>query len=184
MGEKLVSCKTIPAKIGAGLTFDVLLTLTAFPAPDWSVTVILRGPAAIDLQAVADGSQHRLHATADVTATWAPGVYWYAIRAARGSEVVEVEREQLTIQPDMASAGVGFDGRSQAQIALEAIDAVLAKRATLDQERYRINNRELYRTSIADLLKLRSYYAEMVKREKNAACGRNPFGAVVRVRLR
>lgn len=184
MGEKLVSCKTIPAKIGAGLTFDALLTLTAFPAPEWSVTVMLRGPAAIDLQAVAEGSQHRLHVTADVTADWLPGSYWYAIRATRDSEVVEVEREQVTVEPDIASAGTGFDGRSQAQIALEAIDAVLAKRATMDQERYRINNRELYRTSIADLLKLRSYFAEQVKREKNTSCGRNPFGAVLRVRFR
>lgn len=184
MGEKLVSCGSIPGKIGAGLTFDALLTLTAFPAPEWSVTLHLRGPEAINLAATADGSQHRLHADAATTADWSAGEYWFTLRATRGAEVSEVEQGQLTIAPDVAALTEPYDGRSQAQIALEAIDAVLAKRATLDQERYRINNRELYRTPIADLLKLRSYYAEQVKREKAAACGRNPFGATVRVRLR
>jgi hypothetical protein len=183
MGEKLVSC-SIPVKIGAGLTFDVLLTLTAFPAPEWSVSLHLRGPSAINLTAAAEGSQHRLHADAATTAAWPAGDYWYTMRAVRGAEVSEVEQGQLTVLPDVAALTEPYDGRSQAQIALEAIDAVLAKRATLDQERYRINNRELYRTSIPDLLKLRSYYAEQVKREQSAACGRNPFGATVRVRLR
>jgi hypothetical protein len=183
MGEKLVTC-TIPDKIGAGLTFSVLLTLTAYPAPEWSVSLLLRGASAIDLQGVAEGSQHRISATATETAAWAPGAYWYTLRATRGAEVVEVEQGQLTITPDLSAVTGPYDGRSQAQIALEAIDAVLAKRATLDQERYRINNRELYRTPIEQLIKLRSYYAEQVKRENAAACGTNPFGATVRVRLR
>ena len=148
-----MSCN-IPDKIGAGLTFDRLLTLTAYPAPDWSVVVLLRGKSAIDLQATADGSQHRLHASAATTATWAPGDYWFSVRATRGDEVVEVEQGQLVIMPDMAAAGAGFDGRSHAQKCLEAIEAVLEKRATLDQERYRINNRELYRTPVAELMKL------------------------------
>ena len=180
-----MSCVNFPEKIGAGLTFDVLLTLTAYPAPDWSVTVYLRGPSAIDLQAVAEGSQHRIHADATTTASWAAGEYWYTMRATRAGEVVEIETGQVTVVPDMASAGANYDGRSQAQIALDAINAVLAKRATLDQERYRINNRELYRTPIADLIKLRTFYVEQVKREKAAGCGGyNPFGAVVRVRLK
>lgn len=185
MGEILVSCcSSIPDKIGAGLTLDIVLTLTAYPAPDWAVSVLLRGPSAIDLHAVADGTQHRIYRTAQETAAWAPGSYWYTMRATRDGEVVEVETGSVQITPDMAAVTEPYDGRSQAQIALEAINAVLAKRATLDQERYRINNRELYRTSIADLLKLRSFYMEEVKREQLAKCGKNPFGAKLRVRLR
>lgn len=184
MGEKLVSCTYFPADIGAGLTFDVLLTLTAYPATEWVVAVYLRGPQAIDLEAVAEGTQHRIHADAATTAAWAPGSYWYTMRATRGAEVVEVEAGNVQIHPDVATADAGYDGRSQAETALEAINAVLAKRATLDQERYRINNRELYRMSVEDLLKLRSFYVEEVRRERANACGRNPFSAVVRVRLR
>ena len=91
---------------------------------------------------------------------------------------------QITITPDLINAPVGFDGRTPNQIALDAIEAVIAQRATLDQERYRINNRELYRTSIPDLIKLRDHYVRLVKREQDIACGRNPFGNTVRVRLR
>lgn len=180
----MTCCSSIPDNIGAGLTFDVLLTLTAYPATEWAVTLHLRGPSAIDLPAVAEGTQHRLHADADVTADWLPGAYWYTIRATSGAEVVEVESGQLQITPDMASLSGPYDGRTESQIALDAINAVLAKRATLDQERYRINNRELYRTPIEDLLKLRNFYADQVKREKLARCGGNPFGSTVRVRLR
>lgn len=183
MGEELVSCN-FPDEIGAGLTFDFLLTLTAYPAPDWTVSAHLRGSSAINLTATAEGSQHRFHAEAATTAGLAPGAYWYTMRATDGTTVVEVESGDVEIKPDITSETGTYDGRTQAQIALDAIDAVLANRATLDQERYRINNRELYRTSIEDLLKLRAFYYEQVKREKSAACGKNPFGAVVRVRLR
>ena len=178
-----MSCN-FPDEIGAGLTFDLLLTLTAYPAPDWAVTAHLRGPSAINLTATAEGSQHRFHADAGTTSSWGPGAYWYTLRTTDGTNVVEVESGEVQILPDLASQTDTYDGRTQAQIALGAIEAVLANRATLDQERYRINNRELYRTSIPDLLKLRAFYAEQVKREKAAACGKNPFGTVVRVRLK
>ena len=185
MGEGLVSCN-FPAKIGAGLTFNLLLTLTAYPAPAWSVFVSLRGPGAMTMTATSEGSQHRFRAEVTETAGWVPGDYWYTLRAvdAATSEMVEVECGQVTITPDLINAAAGFDGRTPNQIALDAIEAVIAQRATLDQERYRINNRELYRTSIPDLLKLRDHYVRLVKREQDLACGRNPFGNTVRVRLR
>ena len=180
-----MSCN-FPAKIGAGLTFDLLLTLTAYPAPAWAVSVYLRGPSSISMTAAAEGSQHRFRKELGETANWAAGDYWYTLRAvdAATSEMVEVECGQVTITPDLINAPVGFDGRTPNQIALDAIEAVIAQRATLDQERYRINNRELYRTSIPDLLKLRDHYVRLVKREQDLACGRNPFGNTVRVRLR
>ena len=180
-----MSCN-FPAKIGAGLTFDLLLTLTAYPAPAWAVSVYLRGPSSISMTAAAEGSQHRFRQISGETANWAAGDYWYTLRAvdAATGDMVEVECGQVTITPDLVNAAVGFDGRTPNQIALDAIEAVIAQRATLDQERYRINNRELYRTSIPDLLKLRDHYIRLVKREQDIACGRNPFGNTVRVRLR
>lgn len=178
-----MSCN-FPDELGAGLTFDLLLTLTAYQAPEWAVAVLLRGPSVIDLIATAEGSQHRIHIDATTTASWPPGTHWYSMRVTRGAEVVEVESGQVTIKVDLSSATPNFDGRTQNQIALDAIEAVIAQRATLDQERYRINNRELYRTSIPDLLKLRDHYVRLVKREQDLACDRNPFGNTVRVRLR
>lgn len=107
------------------------------------------------------------------------GDYWYSLRATTGTDLVELGTGTLRVLPDLVAAGDGFDGRSQAQIALAAIDAVLGKRATMDQERYRINNRELYRTPISDLLKLRGFYVAQVKRES----GRSTFGRQIAVRF-
>ncbi len=179
-----MNCSILPDKIGAGLTFSRLVTQTAYPATEWTLSVALRGPDVINLTATADGNQHQLTASAATTSNWTPGLYTYTARVTDGTDVFEVETGQITVVPDLASAGEGHDGRSHAQRTLEAIEAVIEKRASLDQERYRINNRELYRTPIADLLKLRDLYRAEVRREQAAARGKNLFGATVRVRLR
>lgn len=179
-----MNCSILPDKIGAGLTFSRLVTKTAYPAPGWVLSIILRGPSAINLTATASGTQHQLLANAAITADWTPGIYEYTARISDGVDVFELEFGQLTITPDLAAAGEGHDGRSQARRTLDAIEAVIEKRASLDQERYRINNRELYRTPIADLLKLRDVYRLEVRREQASARGKNLFGAALRVRLR
>lgn len=173
----------LPTKISAGLSFSQSLRFDSYQAPAWSLTLLLRGPASIDLPAVADGSNHRLQATGGVTETWAPGLYNFAIRATNGVDLVELQRGQIEIAPDMASLPVGADVRTPSQIALEAIEAVIQKRASIDQERYRINNRELYRTPIKDLIALRDMYRGEVRREQMAACGKKLWGGTVRVRL-
>lgn len=172
----------LPDKIGAGLTFSTLVTQTAYPAPTWSLVITMRGPSVIDLTTNAEGTQHRLSVSAAITADWLPGTYSYSVRATDGVDVFEIESGQLTVSADLANAVAGHDGRSHAERTLEAIEAVIEKRASLDQERYKINNRELYRTPIPDLLKLRDRYRAEVRQQKSASRGKNLFGAV-RVRL-
>jgi len=179
-----VNCSILPDKIGAGLTFSTLATLTAYQAPVWSLVVALRGPGAINLTSTAEGTQHRLTASAATTANWVAGLYSYSVRVTDGTEVFEIETGQITIAADLTNATEGHDGRTHAQRTLEAIEAVIERRASLDQERYRINNRELYRTPIGDLMKLRDLYRAEVRQEQAAARGKSLFGATVRVRLR
>jgi hypothetical protein len=172
-----------PSSASAGLTFDRTATLTAFPAPDWQLSAVLRGPGAINLQAAPEGNGHRFRVLAGDTAEWAAGTYWYSIRATDGTDVIEVESGDIIIKPDLAAMTAGHDGRAHVQKVLDAIEAVLEKRATLDQERYRINNRELYRTSIPDLLQLRDRYRTELRRMKALANGAL-FDQSVRVRFR
>lgn len=172
----------VPAQIKAGLTFSKLVTLTAYPASSWTLIVALRGPSVIDLAATQSGTQHRLAATAAQTAAYAPGLYAYTARVSRDDDVVEVESGTVTVLADLTQS-TGGDMRSQNRIALDNIRAVIANRATLDQERYTINNRELWRTPIADLLKLEAYYAARVQQEDAKARGKFAFGRVIRVRL-
>ena len=172
-----------PTSISAGLTLDKTATLTAYPAPAWSLSAVLRGPSAIDLTAEAAGQAHRFLVQAVETAGWAPGDYWYSIRAENQGTVVEVESGTITIKPDLAAAGAGHDGRDHVRRVLDAIEAVLEKRATIDQERYKINNRELWRTPISELLTLRDRYRSELRRMNAARMG-GLFDQAVRVRFR
>ena len=179
-----MKCCSIPNQITAGLTFETRLKKSGFPPAQWSAVLMLRGPSVVNITGTVDGDYFVFTAPATETADWLPGNYWYAVRATSGSDVKELESGQTTVLPDMASAPEGYDGSTAAERTLAAIEAVIEKRASMDQERYRINNRELYRTPIADLLKLRDMYRMEVNRERAAKCGNNPFGRKVRVVLR
>lgn len=173
----------LPASIAAGLDFEARVTLADYPASEWTLAAIIRGPSAINLTAAADGDTFVFTAAAATTTGWGAGLYAYELRATKAGGTVQVDRGQLQVTPDLSTATAGYDPRSENEIALDAIKAVLAKRASLDQERYRINNRELYRTSIADLLRLKGYYAGLVRQEKACAKGRKTFGRPVYVRF-
>lgn len=83
----------------------------------------------------------------------------------------------------MAAVTGQVDTRSHAKKTLEALEAVIEGRATLDQERYRLNNRELFRTPLDTLIKLRNQYRAEVSREIAKTSGKSIFGKVVRVKL-
>lgn len=161
----------IPERIKAGLTFSIRLTSTALPAPDWSALLLLRGPGAIDVSATPDVSQHLFRVNAEDTALWVAGVYGWSIRAQRGDDVVEVGNGQTTIEGDFAASAPGADLRSHAQKVLAALDAVIENRATLDQQKYTINNRELWRTPLPELLAFRNQYRAQVRAELARARG-------------
>lgn len=171
-----------PAKLTAGLTFDHLVTLTAYPAPDWSLSVALRGASVINLTAVADGAQHRLVANAAATGAYVPGLYSYSARVTRDGVVIGVDAGTVEILPDLAAQTGTSDVRSHSRIVLDNIRAVIEKRATQDQEKYVINNRELWRTPLRDLLHLESTYAARVRAEEAKERGQSGF-ASVRMRL-
>lgn len=180
----MLRCETtLPDQITAGLDFQAVVDAREYPATSWALRAILRGPAPIDLTATAQGEQFVFSAPAATTATWQIGTYWYQLRATMGSAVMEARTGQLCIVQDLEQVTGVYDGRSQAVIALEAIDAVMARRATQDQQKYKINERELWRTPIADLLKLRAYYATQVSRENARASGRSRFGRPVIVKF-
>lgn len=172
-----------PPRLTAGLTFRHAVVQAAYPAPDWALSAVLRGPGAYTLQAEGEGAAHRFHVAANVTGEWLHGTYAYSLRASRGAEIVELASGTIEIAPDLALMTAGHDARSHVERVLAAIEAVLEKRATLDQERYRINNRELWRTPIPELLRLRDRYRAELARLRSAKRG-DLFGRSVKVAFR
>lgn len=166
----------LPSQVSAGLPVTFVISTPAHPSPSWVAELFLRGPKNIDLTASPSaGSNHEFSASAEATSEWAAGKYWYALRAKNADDVREIERGELQVLPDFAALPEGYDGRSENEKGLDSIKAVLAKRATQDQQRYVIDNRELWRTPIEDLMKLRAHYENLVRRERRRKTGGSPF---------
>lgn len=170
-----------PEYLTAGLSFSAALTVPGKSAPDWSVTAVLRGVAAINLTADPDGSRYKFAIPASVTAAWVPGAYQYSIRVSDGNDVFEVERGEITIAADMAAVQ-SLDTSDHLRRVLAAIEAVIEKRASQDQKRYVIDNRELERTPLPDLLMLRDRYRAELRKVRAIRRG-NLFGNQVKVHM-
>ena len=121
---------------------------------------------AIDLTSVASGDDHRVTVLAATTLSWAVGEYGWTAFVEKAAERYTVDRGELTIRAASTTLAAGVDTRSQARVALDAIDAVMANRATMDQQEYSIAGRSLKRMSVDELLKLRAFYADQVAKEK------------------
>lgn len=114
------------------------------------------------MEAVAEGDTFAL----TIPATLPVGRYWWQAVAIKDGLKAEVASGEMEVTPSLLDAGDNFDGRSEAEIALDAVNAVLNKKATRDQQSYKIKDRELQRMTVAELLKLRSYLVFRVRREK------------------
>lgn len=163
--------RLVPETISAGISLRFDVSLSAYPVDTWTAALHVRGANVIDLTATVVDGVFRFEIPAATSAAYVAGPHAYSLRLSNGATVAEAEAGSLSIAANLASAAAGFDSRTHAQKTLDAIEAVIAQRATMDQMRYRINNRELERTPIADLLKLRATYRAEVAREQRAARG-------------
>jgi hypothetical protein len=107
------------------------------------------------------------------TSTWPAGSYVLQVWAVYADDTTRiVGTDSLTLS---AAVSLG-DPRSQARISFDNIKAMLAGQAKEGVRRYRINNRELERYSVAELLQLKSHFAAEVLREERRARGNNSLG--------
>ena len=107
------------------------------------------------------------------TSAWPAGNYVLQVWAEYADETTRiVGKDSLTL----ASALSLGDPRSQARISLDNIKLMLAGQSKEGVRRYRINNRELERYSVAELLQLKSHFAAEVLREERRSRGMNSLG--------
>lgn len=173
----------IQKEITAGTSLDIRATLPAYPPPDWTLRLLLRGPTPLDLQAEPDGVQHKISVPGSQTTLWPAGTYWYTARISDGFTVYDLKSGAILVRDDPDNISGLFDGRGHVIKVLEAVEAVIEGRATIDQSKYKINNRELERTPIPDLLRLRDTYRAELKRARLAERGQSLLGRQVLVRF-
>lgn len=167
-----------PTEAVSGDTWLWTRDLADYPAGTWTLTYYFKNRTQeFTIAATADGTTHVVAAAKATTAAYQPGEYHWTAVVDDGAERKTVERGTLIVLPDPAATGAGYDGRTHARKVLDAIEAVLENRATMDQEEYSIGGRSLKRTPVKDLMAMHEKYRALVNAEENrdaVANGRAP----------
>lgn len=177
----------IPKTLLAGFTVNIPYDPGSLYGPDqgWSALLLLRGPSKIDVVAITDPANPKtfiFKAVPTDTESWTAGTYWYVVKISNGVDAYQLESGETLVKVDPTQADA-FDGRSENKKMLDAITALMTSKATLDQERYKIGNRELFKIPIGELINLKKYYQQQYNAELRLANGGSLFGPPVRIRF-
>ena len=104
------------------------------------------------------------------TSTWPAGNYVLQIWASFADDITRVVG---TSRLELSGAVSLGDPRSIARISYDNIKIMLAGQAKEGVKKYKINNRELERYSVSELLALKSHFAAEVIREERRERGNN-----------
>lgn len=167
---------TFPTQIIAG----EILSLCVRDASYTQVASYMLGPVRNELGFILhDGGEWR---SSFDTSPSAPGLYSFETWAFRGStERLLIERGQTKILPSILSGSSDeADQRSLAQRMVDMIEAMIAGNASAGVKRYRINNRELERYSLGELMQLLNYWRNRVAIENRKALGLPALGPKIK----
>lgn len=166
-------------KMIVGNTWDWSVDADDYSAADgWALKLYLvprftspvQTPIVLDSVAGTDGTSHRFQCTASQSGAYKAGQYGFQTNAVKASEVYTLDGTywsgEITLFPNPADLTQGADTRSEAEIALAAIDAVMANRATVDQQEYSIGDRMLKRMTVDELVKLRAHFQARVNAQR------------------
>ena len=105
--------------------------------------------------------------------TW----YWQAIASKAGS-VITLGAGQLTVERALSYAGTpgAFDGRSQAQIDLDAVQAAIRTIISGGAKQYTIGSRSFTKLDLGELMERESKLKAEIKREQMAELIANGLG--------
>ena len=121
-----------------------------------------------------------LFSISERTSNWASGSYaWQAWATSTDGVVCVAQSGSFQIENELL---VG-DIRSSARKIVEMIEAMMAGNASEGVRRYKINNRELERYSVDELLKLLSFWKSRQLKEERLQAGRSSLGPRITVRF-
>lgn len=164
----------VPASIYSGDTvkFNIPATPDYSSSASWVATFVLKhntGNDNISVTGVADGGGWNFTITAAQTAGLHVQEHWYQLSVTKSGERYTLAQGEIRVLANVPGAGNTYDGRSQAQIDLEAVQAAMRARiAGGEVQEYTIGNRSLKKIPMADLISLESKLKADVAREKRA----------------
>jgi len=162
---------TEPVSFRAGdlLTWEKDLSL--YPANDgWSLAYTLINSAQkLSIASSASGAKHLVSVSAATTAAYVAGLYQWAARVTKTTEIYTIKSGTIEILPNIAAAGVlTYDFRSHAKTMLDALEAAFEGRATSTQLEYQISGRQIRSMTPEDMITWRNYFKTEVVREQQA----------------
>lgn len=177
---------TEPDRITAGDSFGWKLDLDDYPASTWVLSyALVKDGTKIAITGSADGDTHVIEISASTSGAYSPGLYSFAGYVTKSAERYQVRSGRIEILKNFATATSGYDDRSHAKTVLDALEATIEGKASVDQLEVQISGRALKRLSPQDLIFWRGYYLAEYRRElkeEKIAAGKSS-GNSVRVRF-
>ena len=155
---------------------------TAITSADWTLKYYLRTNTASEGATITGstyGTGWQFTIAAGTSTNFDAGKWYWTAVATKDTEVLTLGNGGLTVNAALTYSGTpgAFDGRTQAQKDLEAVQAAI--RAILSGgvvQEYRIGTRNLKKYDLADLLQLEGKLKADVKREEQAELIANGLG--------
>lgn len=170
---KMTIPETEPKEFAVGESLKWTKALDDYlPSDGWTLKYYFRGASGgFDVTATAqEDDSFLIEVAATETEQLAAGACFWQAWAEKDDEKIKIAAGQTTVLPNLSAldSGDAYDGRSQVKKTLDAIDATIAGRATSDQQSYQIGTRRLDRIPMADLIALRTKYAQFYAQERRA----------------
>jgi hypothetical protein len=145
-----------PNIITAGDTIQWSRSFPDYPsASGWVLKYALRGPSVIDI--TADASQQVI-VLASTSSAWVAGVYSVQGYVVKGAEQHTIYSGTMIIRPNLINVSGIYDGRSHARRVLDAIEAVIEKRASKGDQQTTIDGIMLNKMTAEQLMMMRARY--------------------------
>lgn len=168
----------IPDVIIANTTVKFRIRPIGYPTGDFTFTFHLGGAVGRTAEGVVDGDYVDFELTPENTEGLTAGLYSFQVFATKPSARYLIQRGNLTVD-SYVSGDVAFDGRSVYQRIIDAIDATIAGRATLDQQSYAISSgnttRQLSRIPVTELMQIRNLYQKLENQDARRRSGQSVF---------
>jgi hypothetical protein len=158
-----------PDIIYAGVNLKFSVTLEDYDNSTYTLSyVLINSDNKYTFDATAETGTtygYEVEVSSSQTSLWTSGTYTlYGYVSDSSGNKYEVACKTVEIKPDVISATT-LDNRSHAKKVLDAIEAVMENRASIDQQAYVLNGLRLDRTPLEDLIKLRDRYKKEYENE-------------------
>ena len=153
-----------PAVFTAGDTTQFTHTDALYEIDDWTLAYNFVNASYFYSCLASSGSGYDFSVSiaASVTVSMVPGIYRWASFVSKGVGITyerhQVEQGVIEVLPNWAAQTSGYDYRSHVKIVLDALEATLEGKASLDQMGYTIGGRSISRMAPSELIEWRARY--------------------------